>query len=383
MKKVKISKVISIIIIIIMFGVIFKSAPVKVFSKEISPSEIVMEKSSKRVLYKSNESIKRPMASTTKIATCITVINNCNLEDEVLITKEMVDVEGSSIYLKEGEKLKVVDLLYGLMLRSGNDSACALAIHCSGSINKFAELMNKTAKSIGLDNTNFVNPHGLHDDNHYTTAYDLALLTCYALENETFSKIVSTKRYDCVNSDGYKRIFYNKNKLLSSYDGCDGVKTGYTKMAGRCLVSSATCNDMQLVTVVLGCSPMYERSTELFNNAFSAFSKEIIVYKNTEIGEIDLQSELLDKDIKLKFSTREDIILPLTAYEKDNLKFDCDIPEKVKIPIKDGAFLGNLNVYIGNNLICSKKLYIIDGKLSLNFAEAFIGVVNRWKFYEN
>lgn len=383
MKKTKISKVISIIITIIMFGVIFKSAPIQAFSKEISPSEIVMEKSSKRVLFKSNESIKRPMASTTKIATCITVINNCNLEDEVLITDEMTNIEGSSIYLKAGEKLKVIDLLYGLMLRSGNDSACALAIHCSGSINKFAELMNNTAKSYGLQNTNFVNPHGLHDENHYTTSYDLALLTCHALENETFSKIVSTKRYECTNSDGYKRIFYNKNKLLSSYDGCNGVKTGYTKMAGRCLVSSATTNDMQLVTVVLGCAPMYERSTELFNNAFSAFSKEKIVSKNTEIGEIDLQSELLDKDIKLKFCTKNDIILPLTDYEKENVKIECDIPKYVNIPIKDGAFLGNLNVYIGNNLICCEKLYIINGKLSLNFAEAFFGVVNRWRFYEN
>ncbi len=383
MKKAKISKVISIIITIIMFGVIFKSAPIQVFSKEISPSEIVIEKSSKRVLFKSNESVKRPMASTTKIATCITIINNCNLEDEVLITKGMVNIEGSSIYLKEGEKLKVIDLLYGLMLRSGNDSAYALAIHCSGSINKFAELMNNTAKSYGLCDTNFVNPHGLHDDNHYTTAYDLALLTCYALENETFSKIVSTKRYECVNSDGYKRIFYNKNKLLSSYDGCNGVKTGYTKMAGRCLVSSVTSNDMQLVTVVLGCSPMYERSSELFDNAFSCYSNEKLVSKNTEIGEIDLKSDLLDDEVKLKFSTKNDVILPLTAYEKDNLKFECDIPKYVEIPIKDGAFLGNLNVYIGNNLICSEKLYIINGKLSLNFTEAFFGVVSRWKFYEN
>ena len=157
-------------------------------------SEIVMEVSSKRVLYENNYTIKKYMASTTKILTALVVILNCNMTDIITINSRSVGIEGSSIYLEEGEKLSVKDLLYGLMLRSGNDCAHALALHCSNSIEDFAMLMNKTAKDLGAINSNFTNPHGLHDDNHYTTAYDLALISCSAMKNPIFREIVSTNQ---------------------------------------------------------------------------------------------------------------------------------------------------------------------------------------------
>ena len=161
-----------------------------------SCAEIVMEVNSNVVLYKHNENSKKFMASTTKILTAIVVIENCNVNDVVTVTKDTVGIEGSSIYLEVGEQLTVKELLYGLMLRSGNDCAQTLAVYCSKSIENFANLMNKTAKKIGATNSNFVNPHGLHNDNHYTTAYDLALISCYAMKNSIFREIVSTKSVD-------------------------------------------------------------------------------------------------------------------------------------------------------------------------------------------
>ena len=160
----------------------------KYFSQSVS--EIVMDANSKRILHQNNIHEKKFMASTTKILTAICVIENTDVDREITVSNKTIGVEGSSIYLEEGEKLTIKHLLYGLMLRSGNDCAETLAVNCSGSIKEFASLMNSTAKKIGANNSNFVNPHGLHDDNHYTTAYDLALISCYAMKNKTFREIV-------------------------------------------------------------------------------------------------------------------------------------------------------------------------------------------------
>ena len=218
------------------------------------------------------------MASTTKIVTALTVIKHCNLDDTVEIPRQAVGVEGSSIYLREGEHLTVRELLYGLMLRSGNDAAVALALHTSGSVEAFAALMNEVAEEAGCVNSNFVNPHGLHDDKHYTTAYDLALISCSALENDDFREIVSTKTVR-IRNEGYEydRVLVNKNKLLSNYAAADGVKTGYTKKAGRCFVGSATRNGMQVVVAVLNCGPMFEDTASMLDAAFETYSYQIVV----------------------------------------------------------------------------------------------------------
>ncbi len=200
---------------------------------------IVLERDTERVLNEKNADKKRPMASTTKIATAITVIDNVtDLDKIVRVPAAAVGVEGSSIYLEKDEELTVRDLLYGLMLQSGNDCAAALAITTAGSIENFATLMNETAAKVGADNTNFVNPHGLHHDEHYTTARDLGKITAYAMKNPIFREIVGTKRYVMPWKDReYDRVIVNKNKILSTYEGGDGVKTGYTKksrqMSGR------------------------------------------------------------------------------------------------------------------------------------------------------
>ena len=235
-------------------------------------AEIVIEADTNRILHQKNINTKKYMASTTKILTAITIIENCNLNDIVTVTKETVGVEGSSIYLEEGEEISVKDLLYGLMLRSGNDCAETLALYCSGDIKSFASLMNDTANKIGALNSNFTNPHGLHDDNHYTTAYDLAIISSYAMKNSTFREIVSKKSVNISFSTlDYDRHIVNKNKLLSSLDGATGIKTGYTKKAGRCLVSSCKRNGMELICVVLNCPDMFERSKNLINDSFNKY----------------------------------------------------------------------------------------------------------------
>ena len=233
-------------------------------------SAVVIDASDGRVLYEKNAGEKRAIASTTKIVTAITVILNAdNLGEEVAVPDEAVGTEGSSLYLRKGERLRIIDLLYGLMLRSGNDCAEALAVLISGSEEKFSFLMNETARRAGAADSHFVNPHGLPDDDHYSTARDLALISAFAMKNDTFREIVSTKVYrDCPSPDGGKRTLVNKNKILGTIEGGNGIKTGYTKAAGRCLVSSAERDGRRIICVVLGCGPMFEESRDMIEEAF-------------------------------------------------------------------------------------------------------------------
>ncbi len=326
-------------------------------AKAISNSiaEIVMEVQTGRVLHQFNAHEKKYMASTTKILTAITIIENCKLDDTVTVTKDTIGIEGSSIYLQEGEILTVKDLLYGLMLRSGNDCAETLAKFCCGSNTKFAELMNKTAIRIGAKNSNFVNAHGLHDDNHYTTAYDLALISSYAIKNEDFKEICSTESvYIPFTTMQTKRFLINKNKMLKNYEGCTGIKTGYTKKAGRCLVTSTDKNGMELVSVVLNCGPMWERSREILNKSYTNYTNKTIALA----GEILDFFELKNRSENVGICVHDDIKLPLTNEEIENIdiKFEYN---QYGAPIKKDTPLGFIKIYYKNNLIFEQKIYTI------------------------
>lgn len=238
--------------------------------KRQSHGAVVIEQSSKRVLFDEGMNEKCYPASTTKVLTALCVLENLPLDKIITVPKEAEGVEGSSIYLKAGQKISVKDLLYGLMLRSGNDAAVTLAVATSGNIQNFADLMNKTAKKCGADGSNFVNPHGLHDEMHYTTAYDLALICAKAYENEDFCKIVSTSKAKII-VDDEARYIGNKNKLLHLYDGANGVKTGFTKKSGRCLVSGAKRSGMQVIGVVLNHSDMWNDTIRMLDFAFDNY----------------------------------------------------------------------------------------------------------------
>ncbi len=324
------------------------------YANSSNSAEIVMEVNTNRVIHSLNINQEKYMASTTKILTAITVIENCNLADVVEVKKETTGIEGSSIYLEEGEKLSVEHLLYGLMLRSGNDCAETLAMYCSGNLKDFAILMNQTAKKIGATNSNFVNPHGLHDENHYTTAYDLALISCYAMKNNTFRKIVGTKSIDIpFTTREYNRHLINKNKMLNEFSGSNGIKTGYTKKAGRCLVSSCNRNGIEFICVVLNCPPMFEKSKTLLSTAFDN-------YKNYKIVESDHIVDFIDVDgVKCGVYVKNDVILPLTKFEYENLEIKLDFPKKIIKSIKKDQEIGNVKIYCQNNLLFTEKLYSI------------------------
>lgn len=230
-----------------------------------SRAECVIELSSRRFLHEKNADEPLPIASTTKILTALIILSDCTLDEVVCIPAEAERTDGSSVYLRKGELRTVEELLYGLLLRSGNDCAVSLAIHHSGSIAKFAAVMNVRATLLGAEHSNFCNPHGLPQKGHLSTARDLALIAAYAMENETFRAIVSAKTYPA-------RGWRNKNKLLfGTLEGACGIKTGYTKEAGRCLVGAAERDGITLVSVVLNCPRMYERSEALLDDAFSQY----------------------------------------------------------------------------------------------------------------
>ncbi len=351
----KINKVIIILLIILMFATIINQT-FNYTIAENNTAEIVMEINSNRVLHQKNAKDKKFMASTTKILTAITIIENCDVNEIVTVTEKSVGVEGSSIYLVPGEKLSVKDLLYGLMLRSGNDCAETLAIHCSDSIKEFADLMNKTAKRIGANDSNFVNPHGLHDDNHYTTAYDLALISCYAMKNEIFREIVGKKSVIIPHTmRDYSRKLINKNKLLLNVEGATGIKTGYTKKAGRCLVGSVIRNGMELISVVLNCQPMFERTAELFNNCFNRYKNYTIVESDNIIGFIKNKNS----NEKYPLVIKNDVILPLTNDEYNDIRIVYDYDEITNNPKENFEEVGLIKIYVQNKLIFEEKIYTI------------------------
>lgn len=240
---------------------------------------ILMDADSGRVLYEKDADTESLIASTTKIMTALVVAEQCNVLDRMEIPPEAVGIEGSSMYLQAGEVLTVQELLYGLMLQSGNDAAVALAIYCGGTVEGFVELMNDKARQLGLEHTHFENPNGLDSPDHHSTARDMAKLTAYAMKNEIFAKTVSTKSIR-VGS----RSLTNHNKLLWRFDGADGVKTGYTKAAGRILVSSALRDGRRLVAVTINAPDDWNDHTRLLEYGFSQYETRLLVTRGQTLG---------------------------------------------------------------------------------------------------
>ncbi len=339
------SLAIFLLVSIVFSSAIGKKSFVKVSAAtQESQAECVMELNSRRVLYEYRGDVRLPMASTTKIVTAATVLSLCkDVKKELSIPAEAEGVEGSSVYLKAGDCYSVEDLLYGLMLRSGNDCAVALALHCSGSVAAFSSKMNETAEKAGALKSSFKNPHGLPCKGHYTTARDLTAVACYAMENPIFREIVSTKYYA-------PRHWKNKNKLLYQYEGAVGIKTGYTKEAGRCLVSSAIKDGMTVVCTVLNCSPMYERSAKLLNDAFASYSYCELL-QNDEIFSVEEGGKSVKGYVKESFS------YPLLKGEAEHVEYIVNHKNESKKQKKKGEIIGQLEIYLAKRLLFSTNLY--------------------------
>lgn len=316
----------------------------------------VLEKDSKRVIYSHNMDTQLPMASTTKVMTAITVIQNCdNLDELIQVDDSAIGVEGTSIYLRKGELISVKDLLYGLMLRSGNDAATALACHVGKNVEGFANIMNGLAVKIGANNSNFTNPHGLDNKNHYTTAYDLALISAYALNNPIFKEIVSTKSHviEATNVSD-KRCLTNKNRLLSSLNGCCGVKTGFTSKAGRCLVSAVERDNITYVCVVLNCGPMFEESASLINSCFENYENKKIIDKDKEIFNEFIVN---GKEGRLYLYAEEDFYYPIKNDEFKDFKLEYNVSLN---SAKINEEVGEIKVFFKNHLIKTIKLFTMN-----------------------
>lgn len=344
-------------------------------------SMALIEVNSGRVLFAHNAHARREMASTTKIVTAITVIENCkNLDKVISVPKEAVGIEGSSIYLARDEKISIRDLLYGLMLRSGNDAAVALAITTAGSIKEFCQLMNNTAQKVGTKNSNFVNPHGLHHPEHYTTAYDLALISAYAMKNPIFREIVGTKMHKATwEGRDYPRVMYNKNKILSMYEGGNGIKTGYTKKAGRCLVSSAQKGKMEVVCVVLNCGPMFEECMRIMDMAFSQYPMRTLVSPEQSMGKLPA---LRSKQTQIDIVADQEFSYPLTEQEYNDIQYDVDIRTVLYAPMKKGTPIGKVSGYLGSKKLFEVKAVLKDDLEVLPFKERLEYILRTEQSYE-
>lgn len=260
-----------LVLIFILYTTVVSSADSLSLSAK---SAALYDSSSKSFLYTKNADVRLPMASTTKIMTALVAIESCPIDKDVLISDKAIGIEGSSLYLKKGEIMPMCDLLLGLMLRSANDAAAAIAYEISGSIEAFCDKMNEKAKELGLTDTHFTNPHGLDDEEHYTTARELALIAAAALENDTFREIVSSKKSTVTNSDGEVRLLINHNKLLNMYDGAIGVKTGYTKRSGRSLVGAAERDGNSLISVTINAPDDWNDHKILLDYGFKKLEKQ-------------------------------------------------------------------------------------------------------------
>lgn len=315
---------------------------------------VVIDRKSKDVIYEKNAYSQRPMASTTKIMTAVVVLENANLSDIVETSKKAAGTGGSTLGFKAGSKISVNDLLYGLLLVSGNDAAVALAEHIGGSVEGFSSMMNQKAKQLGLENTNFVTPHGLDMQGHYTTAYELALLTDYALENKKFAEIVNTKNHTITIQD-YTKSLNNTNELLGTLNGVNGVKTGFTNGANRCLVTSTKRNDMEIITVVLGSDTRKLRaldSTKLIEHAYQNYTYINIKEKIEE--EFDIWKKINQNRIEVNKGSVEYVTLEIKDLNKEflsikkeklrNVEVEIDCLEYLESPVEKGSKIGSLRV---------------------------------------
>ena len=302
---------------------------------------ILMDAQTGRVLYEKNPDAQGLIASTTKIMTALVVCEQCNVLDRVRIPKEAVGIEGSSMYLKEGEVLTVQELLYGLMLHSGNDAAVALAIYCGGTVEGFAQLMNDKAYRLGMEDTHFVNPNGLDAPGHYSTARDMAVLAAYAMENPIFRQTVSTK-----NVTVGQRCLHNHNKLLWQLEGTEGVKTGYTKAAGRILVSSTVRNGRRLVMVTMNDPNDWHDHATLVEDGFSQYSIRPVVKAEDCLGTLVVAG---GTETTVELLAAEDFSYALTKQEQpDVLVAGTGF---VYAPVEQGQEAGSAYILLGEKVI--------------------------------
>ena len=350
---------------------------------------LIYDRASGKILYEKNGNKQTPMASTTKIMTAIVVLENANLKDVVTIDSKAAGIGGSRLGLKKNDKITVNDLLYGLMLRSGNDAAVALANYVGGSVEGFAQMMNEKAKEMGLTNSHFIVPHGLDNDGHYTTAYELAKMADYALKIDKFKQIVGTQN-TTIYINGYAKAINNTNKLLGSVSGVYGVKTGFTNGAGRCLVTACKRDDLDIVTVIIGADTTKQRTADtikLINYAYNNFEviniKEIVEEKFEQWKAINQSRIYVNKGIKNNVELLlEDMPFENMAIKKNNKdKIDVEVNSifYLEAPVAKNQVIANMKITINGETLETLEVYSkeeIRKKEMQDYFIEFLEVIN-------
>lgn len=345
------NKIISLSMVLIIFASIFSKASV-VNAKEPyinGKFAIAMDSKSKIVMFEKNSEYLVPIASTTKIITSLVAIKYGDLDKKIEISQKAAGVRGSTVGYKKGEKIALRELLYGLMLRSGNDAAIAIAEGISGSVEEFAKLMNEYALQLGLSNSHFESPHGLDSTNHYSTAYELAYITCIAKENDVFKGIVGSKDADG-KLNGFSRSYHNINKILWQLPGADGVKTGYTGQAGKCLVTSVNIKGNDVIIVVLNCTPRWKETTKIHDYVVENYEFKKFYSKGEEIDKFETKNG--NKEVSL--FCKEDVVIPI----KNGSNYTTKVikPTNIKT-VKAKENVGTLAIYKDEKIVYNCSLY--------------------------
>jgi D-alanyl-D-alanine carboxypeptidase len=322
-------------------------------------SAVLIEAESGRVLYSKDENERRPMASTTKIMTALLALENSSQTDLVIIPEEAEGVEGSSAYLRAGDILTMEELTYALLLRSANDAAVAIACHIAGDVDSFADMMNERAAALGLCDTSFKNPHGLDHGEHYTSAHDLALIAAEALKNEDFKKISSTYKKSFYTEDS-TRLYVNHNKLLKSYDGSIGMKTGYTKKSGRCLVGAAERNGLTFITVTLDAPNDWQDHKALFDFGFASLEKIELAGAGDYEYSLPVEGGKTDS-VNIKNTDTAEII---TEKKEHITEEHIRLSENLTAPIYEGDILGEV-VFTLDGEVCARVKLIAENNVEI------------------
>ncbi len=306
-----------------------------------------MDADSGRVLYEQNIHDRRLIASITKLMTALVAVEQVDdLDREITVQPDWVGIEGSSIYLRANETVTLRELLYGLLLQSGNDAAVAIAGYVAGDIDSFAVLMNQKAAELGMKNSHFTNPSGLNDDEHYSTAYDMALLACACLKNEIVAKVCATQSATIGN-----RTFYNHNKLLHRYEGCVGMKTGYTELAGRTLVSAAVREGQTLICVTLNDGNDWNDHEALFDYGFETYPSQMLCQQGEVFGAIKVAGSLIPS---LSVVAAEQLTYPLK--EGEYLSVSVEVAHTLQAPVDDGMTVGWVTWSMNGTVVAETEL---------------------------
>jgi len=358
--------------------------PTSVYANEpdvAATAAILMDAKTGRVLWEKNAHTPLAMASTTKIMTSILAIESGKLDETVTVSKAAAAAPRMKMYLSTGENIRLGDLLLALMLESSNDAAVAIAEHIAGDVPGFCAMMTQKAKELGAKNTIFETPNGLDGTEHHSTAYDLAMITRYALEVPGFIQLINTHEA-AFSSDTKSYHMMNKNRLLHEFEGANGVKTGFTNKAGHCFVGAAKRGDMQLISVVLasgwgdkGRAQKWIDTKDVLNYGFDNFAYETIIKKNTQAGVISLTRS---RTAEIGYVYTADLSLALKTEEKNQVEVRVNVPTSIQAPIFEGDILGQAEIYLNGQLYSSIDLAATDNALRHDFKTSLEKVLNEW-----